>query len=429
MPVSSCSAPIGSWIATQRSRELLAAGLEGAEEVGALAVEHVDEDDAREPELLGARPDAARVHLDAHDAADDDERALDDPQRAGRVGLEAGVAGRVDHVDLAALPLEVADRRGERHRAACCSSSSQSETVEPWSIAPSRLIAPAWKSSASVSEVFPVPRWPTTATLRILPGSTAAMRTPPPGDVGAVAGSYDGSGPCREARPRGLGARLRAEEARLEAEDRLRVQLRDARLGDAEHLADLAQGQLLVVVERDDELLALGQARDRLAERLAELGLRRARPAGSGPSVSSIVSSSETWSPPSPETVQSSSSAAIDEREISVRLSSSSSTVIPTLAAISSSSGARPSFDSSSRDRALDLARAGAHRARHPVERAQLVDDRALDPRDRVGLELDVAGRVEALDRADQAEQAVRDEVALVDVRRQPAAEPARRRT
>ena len=46
------------------------------------------------------------------------------------------------------------------------------------------------------------------------------------------------------------------------------MELRDARLGDAEHLADLAEGQLLVVVERDDELLALGQAGDRVGERL-----------------------------------------------------------------------------------------------------------------------------------------------------------------
>jgi len=37
--------------------------------------------------------------------------------------------------------------------------------------------------------------------------------------------------------------------------------------------------------------------------------------------VSSIVSMSATWSPPEPEIVQSSSSAAIDEREMSVRLS------------------------------------------------------------------------------------------------------------
>ena len=65
------------------------------------------------------------------------------------------------------------------------------------------------------------------------------------------------------------------------------------------------------------------------------------------------------------------------------------------------------------------------HPAASDQSYAQLVDDRALDPRDRVGLELDVAVRVEALDRADQAEQAVRDEVVLVDVRGQSAAEPS----
>ena len=141
--------------------------------------------------------------------------------------------------------------------------------------------------------------------------------------------------------------------------------------------------------------------------------------------MSSIVSISATWSPLPDETVQSSSSAAIDEREMSVRLSSSSSVVIPSFSAISSSVGARCSFASSVGDRALDVARAGAHGARHPVHRAQLVDDRALDPRDRVRLELHVAVGVVALDRADQAEQAVGDEVALVDVRGQAAAEAA----
>jgi hypothetical protein len=70
-------------------------------------------------------------------------------------------------------------------------------------------------------------------------------------------------------------------------------------------------------------------------------------------------------------------------------------------------------------DRALDLTCAGPDRARHPVERAQLVDDRSADARHREGLELDLAARVESLDRADQAEKAIRDEVLLVDVRRQ----------
>jgi hypothetical protein len=36
---------------------------------------------------------------------------------------------------------------------------------------PRRFVAPAWKSIASTSEVFPVPRCPTTATFRILLGS------------------------------------------------------------------------------------------------------------------------------------------------------------------------------------------------------------------------------------------------------------------
>ncbi len=52
-----------------------------------------------------------------------------------------------------------------------CSSSSESETVVPASTVPSRFTAPDWKRSASTSDVFPVPRWPTTATLRIFAGS------------------------------------------------------------------------------------------------------------------------------------------------------------------------------------------------------------------------------------------------------------------
>src|ERR1043166_2345603 len=52
-----------------------------------------------------------------------------------------------------------------------CSSSSQSEVVEPCSTLPRRLIAPPWKSIDSTSDVLPVPRCPVTATLRILPAS------------------------------------------------------------------------------------------------------------------------------------------------------------------------------------------------------------------------------------------------------------------
>ncbi len=68
---------------------------------------------------------------------------------------------------------------------------------------------------------------------------------------------------------------------------------------------------------------------------------------------------------------------------------------------------------------ALDLAGAGPNRTRDPVERAQLVDDRTLDSGDGEGLELDLALHVEALDRTDQAQQAVGDQVGFLDVRRQ----------
>ena len=48
------------------------------------------------------------------------------------------------------------------------SSSSASETVVPSATEPSRVVAPASNSRASCSDVFPLPRWPTRATLRIL---------------------------------------------------------------------------------------------------------------------------------------------------------------------------------------------------------------------------------------------------------------------
>ena len=76
--------------------------------------------------------------------------------------------------------------------------------------------------------------------------------------------------------------------------------------------------------------------------------------------------------------------------------------------------------------RALDVTGSGSHGPRHPVHRAELVDDRSLDARDRVRLELDVAAGVVALDRSDQTEETVGDQVALLDVRRETAPQAAR---
>ena len=139
-------------------RQLLLHLTERAEEVGALAVEHVDEEHAGDPELVGALPDPRRADLDPHDAA---ERRTARPRRRGaRSAPRPGSSGR----------------RGRRSRLSfrpchsacvsasaidilrCCSSSSQSATVEPASIVPRRFVSPAWNSSASTSEVLPVPR-------------------------------------------------------------------------------------------------------------------------------------------------------------------------------------------------------------------------------------------------------------------------------
>src|SRR4051812_546844 len=145
------------------------------------------------------------------------------------------------------------------------SSSSWSETVVFSVTLPSLFTVPVSNSRASTSEVLPVPRWPITATFRIFPGSVPGMHGLPAESDGCP-GGYRARGRTiyrnRLAEPLGGRALEVALELGLEAQDRLGVKLRDARLRDPEHLADLAQGELVVVVERDDRLLAVGQLAD-----------------------------------------------------------------------------------------------------------------------------------------------------------------------
>src|SRR3954469_23384260 len=67
------------------------------------------------------------------------------------------------------------DRLAEIDISRAFSSGAESETVVPSATEPSRLIAPAVNRSASLTEVFPLPRWPTKATLRILFGDSCAI--------------------------------------------------------------------------------------------------------------------------------------------------------------------------------------------------------------------------------------------------------------
>ena len=79
-PLNSCSVPIGSCTADDLGAERLLQSGQRVREVGALAVEHVAEEDAGEAALVGARPEPLGLDLDAEDAVDDHEGRLDDPQ-------------------------------------------------------------------------------------------------------------------------------------------------------------------------------------------------------------------------------------------------------------------------------------------------------------------------------------------------------------
>ena len=89
---------------------------EGAVEAGPLAVELVDEHQARQAELGGPGPGRLGLGLDALHGAHDDDGEVD--HRAGGPHLteEVGVAGGVDDVDL-----DVADdERGHGAATATC---------------------------------------------------------------------------------------------------------------------------------------------------------------------------------------------------------------------------------------------------------------------------------------------------------------------
>src|SRR3954451_24136667 len=288
------------------------------------------------------------------------------------------------------------------------SSSSESDTVVPSATVPRRVVAPASNSRASCSDVFPLPRWPTRATLRIL---SAACGMPSP-------------------LPRTEGGRLPSVpqvvslQPGLQAQHGLRVQLGDARLGDAEDLADLAEGQVLVVVEGDHELLALGQGGDRVGEAVLELGgVEEVLRVGRVGVVQRVQQRHGVAGGVRhrPQLVERDDRGVGDLDQALLELLDRDAELLGHL--LVRRRPVQPVLELAVS--ALDLAGPGAHGARHPVQRAQLVDDRAPDARDGVRLELDLAIEIEALDRVDQADQAVGDEVGLLDVRGQAGGHPA----
>ena len=112
MPLNSCSAPIGicmtSGFAPRRSSMVF----DGEEEVSAQLVHLVDEADAGHVVLVGLAPDGLRLGLHALLAVEHRDSTIEHAQRALHLDGEVDVAGGVDDVDLAVVP--VAGRRGGR---------------------------------------------------------------------------------------------------------------------------------------------------------------------------------------------------------------------------------------------------------------------------------------------------------------------------
>src|SRR3954447_32040 len=256
------------------------------------------------------------------------------------------------------------------------SSSSASETVVPSATEPSRFVAPASNIKASCSDVFPLPRWPTRATLRIL---SAAYGMP------ALLSPYGLR--AREKLPllNASVAQVVVLEARLQPQHRFGVQLGDARLRDAEHFTDLSQRQVLVVVQGDHELFALRQRGDRVGQAVLELGLREQRLGVRGVLVVDRVQQAHGVAggvADGPQLVQRDHRRRRDLDQRLLELLDRDLELLGHLLV-----GRRPvQLVLELGVCLLDVAGACPDAARNPVQRAQFVDDRALDARDRVGL-------------------------------------------
>src|SRR5262249_8590437 len=80
--------------------------LQAAVEVGAHAVELVDEGDARHAVLVGLVPDGLALHLDAADGAEYAHGPVQDAEAALDLGGEGHVAGRIDQRDARITPIQ-----------------------------------------------------------------------------------------------------------------------------------------------------------------------------------------------------------------------------------------------------------------------------------------------------------------------------------
>src|SRR3954454_3136065 len=188
-PVSSCSVPIGRCTATERS-ESCVRNCSSAREKSARSRSSMFTDTTRGRPSDSARFQTRLVCTSTPITALATRSVPSTTRKAATVSPAKPASPGVS-IRLILRPChsrwQIEEASDIRRR---CSSSSQSEVVVPPSTVPRRLIAPAWKSIASTSDVFPVPRCPVTATLRILPGSVGIAGDSSWKSAGTVEQSY-----------------------------------------------------------------------------------------------------------------------------------------------------------------------------------------------------------------------------------------------
>src|SRR5690606_30269382 len=204
-------------------------------------------------------------------------------------------------------------------------------------------------------------------------------------------------------------------QPRAQAYRGLAVDLAGARLAYAQHRADLAQVQFLLVVQRQHQAFAFGQAIDGRGQRIAERALLELA-CGIGVAVAGQARLAVVFVHVRVQAHQLPARGVLDHGVVLVQRHAHR-------------------FGHLLRGRGLagalldlagggdDVAVAPVHRARHPVAAADLVDHRAADADRGVGLEgralvgLEIAGRV------DQAEHAGLHQVVDLDAGRQARGE------
>ena len=176
MPVSSCSVPIGMCTATHcgesRERSCSRVRKKSARSRSSMFTKTTRASESSSPKRHALDvPTSTPITPETVKSIPSTTRAAvrSSPWKLGSPGMSIRLSFRSCQVAC------VSDNAIESCR--LCSSSSASEIVVPASTVPNRLIAPDWKRSASTSDVFPVPRWPTTATLRILAVSGMGSRS------------------------------------------------------------------------------------------------------------------------------------------------------------------------------------------------------------------------------------------------------------